>query len=160
MMADAIVVLGCAIRANGEPSPALERRIGLGARLFQHGAAERIIASGGRRWSDHIEALIIERALRKRGVPPEAILVELCSLTTLENGRYVAELLRSMSGSRVLIATSSWHMARAITNFRRWGVDAIAPPASYLETSPVPAGVRLREGVCAWADSVMMPRSR
>ena len=160
MMADAIVVLGCAIREHGEPSPALERRIGLGARLFQHGAAERIIASGGRRWSEHIEALVIQRALRERGVPPQAILVELCSLTALENGRYVAELLRAIGGTRVLLATSSWHMPRAITNFRRWGLDAIAPPASWLETSPVSAGVRLREGVCAWADSVMMPRNR
>jgi len=65
-----------------------------------------------------------------------------------------------MDGRRALIATSSWHMARAIANFRRWGVEAIAPPDSYLESSPVSASVRLREGVCAWADSVMMPRNR
>jgi uncharacterized SAM-binding protein YcdF (DUF218 family) len=160
LTADAIVVLGCAIREGGVPSPALARRIQLGARLFHHGAASRVIASGGRRWGEHVEALVIERGLREAGVTETAVVLELCSLTTLENGCYTAELLRVLGGSRALVATCSWHMPRALENFRRWGIDARPPPADWLDGGTPSASVRIREGVCAWADSVMMPRAR
>jgi uncharacterized SAM-binding protein YcdF (DUF218 family) len=158
--ADAIVVLGCAIRPGGSASAALGRRIALAARLFHGGAAKRVIASGGRRWGHHVEALVIERRLREQAVPAAAIVLELCSLSTLENGRFTADLLERLGGRRALLATCAWHMRRAIADFRRCGVEALAPPADWLDGPPASARLRLRENVCGWADSVMMPRDR
>ncbi len=155
---DVIVVLGCAIRSSGIPSAALTRRINLAFRAYEQGVAPRIIASGGRLWGDQVEALLIAQQLVDRGVPADAILHELCSLNTRENCRFTAQLLRRIGASRAMIATCGWHLPRAMGNFERVGVAAVAPPPSWLDTPPASARLRVRERVCAWADSVIMPR--
>ncbi|MBW2452969.1 MAG: YdcF family protein [Deltaproteobacteria bacterium] len=156
---DAIVVLGCAIRSSGVPSAALARRINLAFRAYEQGVAPRVIASGGRRWGDHVEAVLIARELVSRGVPEDAVFYELCSLSTRENCRFTAELLRKLGARRAMIATCAWHLPRAIGNFERLGVAAVSPPPSWLDTPPASMGVRVRERVCALADSVIMPRT-
>ena len=155
---DAIVVLGCAIRSTGAPSAALARRIALAHQAFAHRVAPRVIASGGRRWGDHVEAVVIAQQLVALGVPEAAIVMELCSLSTRENCWYTAELLHTLGAHRALIATCAWHLPRALGNFERLGVTAVPPPPAWLDTPPASLGLRLRERVCAWADSVIMPR--
>lgn len=154
--ADVIVVLGCTLAAGGVPTPALSRRVALAARAFREGMAPRIIASGGRRWGEHVEAVAISRALASAGIPENAVLLELCSLTTLENGHYTAELMGRLGIKRALITTCAWHLPRALANFRRFGVDAVGPPPSWLDGRAVPLATRIRERLCQWADSAMM----
>jgi uncharacterized SAM-binding protein YcdF (DUF218 family) len=156
---DAIVVLGCAIGSTGAPSAALARRIALAHRAFERRVAPQVIASGGRRWGDHVEAVVIARELAALGVPQAAIVMELCSLSTRENCRYTAALLRTLGARRALVATCAWHLPRAIDNFERLGIVAVSPPPAWLDTPPASLGLRLRERVCAWADSVIMPRT-
>lgn len=155
--ADAIVVLGCKVGSDGIASQALLRRIDLAARAFSAEMAPRIIASGGRRWGEHIEAVVIKRELVARGVPPAIIDLELCSLSTAENCWFTAELLGRRR--RVLLATCAWHMSRAARNFRRVGIDASAPPAAWLTTPPPTIGRRVRERVNTFLDWCMMPRA-
>lgn len=156
---DAIVVLGCTVRSSGTPSAALARRIALAHRAFEQRVAPRVIASGGRRWGDHVEGVVIARELARLGVPEAAIVMELCSLSTRENCRYTAELLHTLGDRRALIATCAWHLPRALGNFERLGVAAVPPPLAWLDTPPASLGLRLRERVCAWADSAIMPRT-
>lgn len=156
--ADAIVVLGCTLRDGGRPSAAMARRVRLAALAWRQGVATQVIATGGRRWGEHVEALVMKQQLVREGVPAEAVRLELCSLTTLENGRYTAELMQRSNLTRAMIATCTWHLPRALANFRGFGIDAIAPPAEWHEVTQETAMMRLREGVCAWADSVMMSR--
>ncbi len=100
-----------------------------------------MIASGGRRWGKQVEALCMRRHLIELGVPSGAVWVELCSLTTAENAVYSAALLRSLSNGRkprAAIATSGWHLPRALSNFERVGIDArgvaaIDPPPTLLQ---------------------------
>jgi uncharacterized SAM-binding protein YcdF (DUF218 family) len=136
----------------------LARRIRLAAHAWREGVAAHVIATGGRRWGEHVEAVVIKRELVREGIPERAVALELCSLSTLENGRYTAELMRQLKLQRAMIATCVWHLPRALSNFRGFGVDAIAPPDHWHEATEVSRLTRLREGVCAWADSVMMSR--
>lgn len=152
---DAIVVLGCRVLASGRPSAALSRRILTGARAYRAGLAPRVIASGGRRWGVKPEACTIAEALTRAGVPDEAIVVELRSLSTRENARYVAAALGGATRLlRIGVATCPWHLPRALANFRALGVDAVALP-----TEPAPLGAlgglyrTVHEGVCAWSDT-------
>jgi uncharacterized SAM-binding protein YcdF (DUF218 family) len=154
--ADAAVVLGCTVERDGRPSMALGRRVRLAARMFQGGLCTRIIASGGRRWGEHVEALVMRRELRRHGVPDDRIVMELLSLTTLENGYYTAELVRALGARSVLVATCRWHLPRALGHLRRFGVEALAPPAGWLEGGAPSSSTRWRERASGWLDALVL----
>jgi len=158
--ADAIVVLGCAVRSDGTMSRALEQRVTLAARAHRHGVAPCIIASGGRRWGPHMEAAVMRRELIERGVPDAAVVMELSSLTTRGNCHYSSALLRHLGGDTLFVASCAWHLARAKNNFIRYGVQVLLPPASWLATSPPSTTRRVSERVSAWMDSCMIPAVR
>lgn len=157
---DAIVVLGCTVRQNGTPSDALGRRLDLAARAHREGVAPLVVASGGRRWGSHVEAVVMRRELVGRGVPESAVTMELCSLTTSENCWFTAEILRRMGHRRVLLATCSWHLERATVNFRRVAIEAVSPPVAWLTTPPPTWRRRARERVNMIIDWCMMPNER
>jgi uncharacterized SAM-binding protein YcdF (DUF218 family) len=142
-IADVIVVLGCRIGASGRLSPAGARRAREAASAFHRGLAPRVITSGGRRWGHLAEAQVLREELVRAGVPADRITAELCSLTTWENAQYTASLLglapsKSLGGAAqrcVALVTCSWHMPRAVLNFRAAGLDSIPVPA---EPGPTP----------------------
>jgi uncharacterized SAM-binding protein YcdF (DUF218 family) len=135
------------------------RRIDLAVRAFGEELAPSIIASGGRRWGNHVEAVVIKRELVARGVPSEAVAMELCSLSTAENCLFTAELLGPTS-HRVILATCAWHMRRASRNFGLLGINASAPPSAWFTTPPPTLTRRIRERVNTVVDWCMMPRAR
>ncbi len=143
MRADAIVVLGCRVEPDGTPTTALQRRIRLAARAYDRGVAPLVIASGGKCWGQHIEALVMKEGLLAAGVGEPAILTELYSLSTADNAFYCARLLRRRQLGRALIATCAWHLPRAIRNFQRCGIESLAPPASWIEPASRPPLSRL-----------------
>jgi cyclophilin family peptidyl-prolyl cis-trans isomerase/vancomycin permeability regulator SanA len=155
--ADAIAVLGCRVLADGSPSPALARRVALAAVAFERGVAPLLVACGGRAWpGGHVEALVIDAGLRARGVPASAIVHELCSLSTMENAAFCAELVRRRAPGkpRVLVATCAWHLPRALGAFRRAGLDALPPEGGWMAPAPAPSlALRLRERLSALADA-------
>ncbi|HVU01004.1 MAG TPA: YdcF family protein [Polyangiaceae bacterium] len=133
---DALVVLGC--REGG----AFDRRIDAAARAFEELDPLVVVASGGRRWSGRAEADALAERLIARAVPEERVVRELCSLSTLENAAYTAELLRERGVRRAVIVTCDFHAARALLCFSLMGVDAEIRTAK----TPVPRrGRALRE---------------
>jgi uncharacterized SAM-binding protein YcdF (DUF218 family) len=119
-------------------SKAGARRALRAAAAFHEFSPSCVIASGGRRWHGVSEADALSRALVSSSVPKDAIVRELCSLSTLENAWYSAEILRIAGLHRPGIVTCDWHMSRAIACFERAGVEAIAIPA------PAPLGLATR----------------
>jgi uncharacterized SAM-binding protein YcdF (DUF218 family) len=136
--ADAIVVLGCRVRPSGEPTETAQRRVLRAAQAYAEGVAPRVVASGGRRWGEHAEALVLRRALLAAGVPEQALSVELCSMTTSENAFFTARLLTRAGLRRVAIVSCAWHVPRALANFETAGLAAVALPA--LPPDPGPIG--------------------
>jgi uncharacterized SAM-binding protein YcdF (DUF218 family) len=148
----AVVLLGCRWLGDGAPSPAARRRIDRAAaavlvpvdRAEAEMAGSRpglIVVSGGRRWGRTVEAVAMADALVARGVARDRIVLELLSLSTVENARFSAELLRAAAVRRAAIVTCDWHVQRALRSFEAFGIDAVAWPA----TSPaVERWARLR----------------
>jgi len=122
---DAIVVLGCRPADSDRAWAALVRRAERAAAAFQSNRCTAIIASGGRRWKGISEADLLSRQLTRFGVPERAIVRELCSLSTLENAWYSAELIRMGRYSSPAVVTCDWHMPRALACFEWVGVRAI-----------------------------------
>ncbi|HJU19022.1 MAG TPA: YdcF family protein [Stellaceae bacterium] len=143
--ADAIVVLGCRLRADGSASPALARRVARGIALYRHGAAPFLVLSGGGTGAVP-EAEIMRRLACDAGVPEAALIVEPRSRNTLENARETARLLSARGLRSVLLVSDRVHLPRAALLFRLAGLAvggwaATPPPALSRE---VKAG--LREG--------------
>ena len=154
--ADAIVVLGCLVLPGGEPSASLARRIALGARAHEEGVAPVVLACGGRRWHGVAEAVVMKRGLLAAGLPEDHIALELRSLSTAENAYFGAAWLHAQGARRAMLATCRWHLPRALDDFRRCGLDAIAPPSAWLEGPPASLALRGRERVSRWLDAALL----
>ncbi len=136
--ADAIVVLGC------RGSAALRRRLEIGVRLFDQGAAPLLVLSGG--GSGPVpEAELMRRAAIAHGVPPTALLVDILSRDTFENARETARLLGARGLASVLLVSDRVHLPRAALLFRLAGLRVAGRAAVPARSLRRQAGAILRE---------------
>ena len=84
-----------------------------------------IVVSGGRRWGGVIEADALRQQLLVDGVPEHAVVLERRSRSTRENARYTADLLQARSATRIGVVSCDWHLPRAVSVFRRHGMEAV-----------------------------------
>ena len=95
---------------------------------YRAGAFKQVIVSGGRPpQSKAATAISMGEYLRCLGVPPEAIQLETASNSTRENALYLAQLLKTLPGRKVLL-TSDYHMFRAYRAFTKAGVGVLPQP--------------------------------
>jgi uncharacterized SAM-binding protein YcdF (DUF218 family) len=156
--AAAIVLLGCRVAACGRLAGASARRAARAARAFHEGAAPVVIASGGVRWSGVTEAEALCRELVLEGVPRAAIMIESSSVSTRQNARFVAELVRERwIAPRLALVTCDWHMPRALRCFRSVGLDAFGLSASSPEVGALRRLARgAGEAVSGWVDRAVL----
>lgn len=139
--ADIIIVLGALVRPDGEPGPAIERRMEVAISLYRAGAAPRLLLSGGGTGAV-TEAEAMRRLAVAAGVPESAILLETKSADTVENALECAKLLAADPPAAVLLVTDAAHARRARLLFRMAGLPvrrvatAESPP-----TAPIPMAI-------------------
>jgi len=128
--ADAIVVLGGEALADEKESwrdeggdAIANSRVGFGYLLFHADRAPAVLLSGAG------DARRMAAMLERQGVPPAAVRLESASLTTYENARNCAALLRNDGAHTVLLVTSPAHMPRAAASFEKQGLHVIPAPA-------------------------------
>ncbi len=115
---DAIVVLGCRVRADGVPSESLDRRVRHAVGLWRQGLAPRIVLTGGAGEGEPLsEARAAARLARHLGVPDEALVLEERSTSTEENARFARE---SIGRARVLVVSDAYHVTRGGRVFARY----------------------------------------
>jgi uncharacterized SAM-binding protein YcdF (DUF218 family) len=145
--ADAIVVLGGAMRSPVPPRPWLDvmdsgDRPLYAAKLYLDGKAPTIIMSGGRiDWKDggSAESSDMAALAEQMGVPANAILEDTTSLNTHENAVNVKNILEREQMQRILLVTSAVHMPRSVKIFEKLGIEALAAPTDYRIAFPPPA---------------------
>jgi len=106
--ADAIVVLGARVYANGTPSEALAERVLTGAALYREGLAPRLVVSGGTGEGGHNEARVMRDIAVRAGVPAEAILEDPFGVSTEATADNI-EALAGRHGIRTVLAVSHYH---------------------------------------------------
>jgi uncharacterized SAM-binding protein YcdF (DUF218 family) len=152
----AFVVLGCrvSVDAEGRLQGALGRRARAAASAYlQRGDAHAVVVvSGGRRWSNVVEADALALELARLDVPARAVVRERCSLSTRDNARFAARVLARRGIARATVVTCDWHLPRAVALFGREGMEVEGLPVS---PGSAPWTRRLwrwgRERVLAWA---------
>jgi uncharacterized SAM-binding protein YcdF (DUF218 family) len=129
----AIVVLGAELRRNapeygGETlGPLSLERLRYAARLHRQTGLPILVSGGRLRDGDEPVAKLMSEALAEDFLT-ESRWVEDRSLTTAENARYSAEILRRDGVSTVVLVTHAWHMRRALMEFRGLGLRVVPAP--------------------------------
>lgn len=135
---DAIIVLGAAV-SRGRPTAVFRERINHALLLYDQGYANTIIFTGGVGYGDEIsEAAAARNYAIERGVPPEAILVEETSTSTLENLLNARAVAAENGHGRFLIVSTPSHMKRALLIASDLGMEAYPSPTRTIRwISPV-----------------------
>lgn len=153
--ADAIVVLGGGRRLDSAEygsdtlnGLSLER---LRYAVFLHRASGLpILVTGGKPGGGTLaEGRIMQHVLQTEyGIAPRW--VEDAALTTWDNARLSARLLRDSGIRRVVLITHAWHLRRAVPLFEAQGLDVVPAGIQFsstrldavLDVIPTPAGLR------------------
>lgn len=136
----ALVVLAAGMRTYDPDVPMAERldapttqRVLTAARIWHQHRFGVVVVTG----APIEETACMVEMLRRLAVPREAVVREVRSYNTRENAKYTAELLRARGIDAAVVVTSSVHLARALADFRRAGVEPIAAPAEVRGTAPI-----------------------
>lgn len=127
--AEAIVVLGGGIYADGSLSALSLRRVTTGIRLYRRQLAPLIVFSGPAARAPVAEAQVAADLARDFGVPAEHILMDDGGWTTREEARRISELLKRRGIRRILLVTDSDHLRRARPLFEDAGVATMPAPS-------------------------------
>jgi SanA protein len=119
-----VIVLGNRVFPGGIPSPELGARLKTALALYRAGRAARVVVSGLAR-PDYDEPSVMQAWLVARGVPVEAIVVDLGGHRTAATMANAA----SVGVRSALIATQDYHLPRALYLARRAGIDAMGVAA-------------------------------
>ena len=129
---DFIIVLGCAIRRDGTPTPLLRGRLERALRFAEAQQAETgkapvFVLSGGQGADEVVsEAECMRRWLAEQGVPAERMLLEDRSTDTAENMRFSKELILARKPeARIAFSTTNYHVFRSGLKARRVKMRAL-----------------------------------
>ena len=138
-----IVIFGAAVRPGGRPSTTLRWRVEAAA-AFGHALRRAAVRADRRRRPVRAVRSVGdgEAAGRRRGVPPERILLEETGTDTLSSARAVARLPRARRiAAPVFAASSIYHALRCVLLLWLCGMTARSASPRF-----VPAGSRSRTG--------------
>ena len=109
--ADAILVLGASVYADGEPSDILADRLEVAVDLYDAGCAEKIIVSGDNRESHYDESDAMRDYCIALGVPAQAIVTDPLGVDTYAS---VYRAKHEYGMDSVMIVTQAYHLYRAL----------------------------------------------
>lgn len=126
--ADVIVVLGAA-QYDGAPSPVLRARLDHALELYEAGYASVIVVTGGRQEGDRFtQAAAGYRYLRLRGLPDEAVLLEVDGTSTYTELAATARIMDQRGLSSALLVSDGYHSKRLLGIAGEVGIDARVSP--------------------------------
>ncbi len=147
-MQHVLIILGCAVWPDEQPSPALLRRTRKAAQLWHQGGYDLIIPSGGVGKHPPAEAEVMRRILVDLDVPDDVIRIENRSTSTRTNARNSLALLSE--STQITVVTDGYHRPRAWVTFRQEGAKARTISADDCQpppTQPLRLKQTLREGL-------------
>lgn len=128
--ADAIIVLGAKILPGGAPSNALMYRLDAAKEAYDQNRAPVIIVTGGQGADEtEEEAQAMKRYLIQKGVPENRILEETNSVNTIQNLKNAKAIMSKNNLETAIIATTNYHMPRALLIAKRLGIPSGAAPS-------------------------------
>ena len=128
----AIIVLGGGANAGGTGmGPESTARLEAGLALFDQGAARLLVVTGG--GEPPVADFMAQTALA-RGVPPDALIIENQSRSTLQNALFTADVDRLDKAAPIILVTHRYHLPRSNASFRWAGFRDVTNHAADPDT--------------------------
>ena len=116
-----ILVLGCAVWADNEPSPMLRDRLDTAISLYKAGVAPKLLLSGDNSIVEYSEPDCMLRYTLSQGVPPEDIFLDYAGFSTYES---VYRSHAVFMADRMIVVTQKYHLFRALKACKALGIEA------------------------------------
>lgn len=123
---DCILVLGCKVKENGEPSPMLLDRLITGTELYKEGAAPKILMSGDHGRDTYDEVNVMKQYALDNGVPSEDVFMDHAGFSTYDS---IYRAKHIFEAKKVIIVTQEYHLNRALYLAHKLGLEAYGVPA-------------------------------
>ena len=125
---DCILVLGCLVHSDGDPSDMLADRLKRGVALYELGAAPKLLMSGdhGRVGYDEVDAM--KHYAVDAGIASEDVFMDHAGFSTYES-IYRAKAV--FEADKILIVTQEYHLYRALYAAQALGIEAYGVSADY-----------------------------
>ena len=130
--ADAIVVLGASVFADGTPSGILRDRLDDGIALYKEGVAPKLIMSGDNSTVSYNEVQVMKDYAISQGVPSYDIFCDHAGFSTYES-MYRAKHV--FGAERIVVATQTYHLYRALYAAQGLGLDSLGVASDYHDYS-------------------------
>ncbi len=123
---DVGIIMGAAVWHKDAPSPILRERILKGIQLYKQGIIGKIQVTGSNAPGEKTEAAVAKKILLQSGIPPEFILFENKTHSTVEQIRFIKKHFRD--GEKIAIISDAFHLSRilAMCNFFNVKVNGIS----------------------------------
>lgn len=108
---DCILVLGCQVHEDGEPSHMLRDRLTRAIELYKLGAAPKLLMSGDHGQHRYDEVNAMKQFALDAGVPAEDIFMDHAGFSTYESMYRAKEIF---GVDKILIVTQEYHLYRAM----------------------------------------------
>lgn len=125
---DCVLVFGCGVHPDGRPSDMLADRVACGVALYENGTSPKLLMSGDHGRADYDEVNVMRNAAVQAGLPVDDVFMDHAGFSTYES-MYRAKNV--FGCSRVVIATQTYHLYRALYSAHALGVDAIGVASDY-----------------------------
>lgn len=148
--ADCIIVLGCQVKENGNPSNMLSDRLQRGVGLYKCGAAPKLIMSGDHGRREYDEVNVMKNYAVENDVPSEDVFMDHAGFSTYESMYRAKEIFKA---EKVVIVTQKYHLYRALYIAGKLGLEAYGVSSDY-RTYPGQLNREVREILARCKDFV------
>ena len=118
---ECIVVLGCAVWDNNQPSPMLKDRLDAAIALYEAGVAPKLLMTGDNSRAEYSEPDCMLAYALKQGVPKEDIFLDFAGFSTYDSIYRATEIF---GVKKCIVVTQKYHLFRALKLCDALGIDA------------------------------------
>ena len=117
-----ILVLGCAVWEDDQPSPMLRDRLDTAIELYRQGAAPKLLLSGDNSVKEYSEPDCMFKYALDQGVPAEDVFLDFAGFSTYDSIYRANAVFKADS---MIVVTQKYHLYRALNICDRLGIKAV-----------------------------------
>lgn len=126
--ADCILILGCGVKPNGQPSDMLADRLKRGTELYNDGCAPKIIMSGDHGRKEYDEVNTMKKIAVESGISSEDVFMDHAGFSTYESIYRAKEIFKA---EKIIVVSQEYHLYRALYIAKKLGIEAYGVDSDY-----------------------------
>ena len=115
-----ILVLGCAVWLDNQPSPMLQDRLDTAIELYKAGVAPKLLLSGDNSIESYSEPDCMYHYALEHGVPREDIFLDFAGFSTYDSMYRARDVF---CAERIVVVTQKYHLFRALKIGKALGIE-------------------------------------